>query len=601
MREEQIRNFAIIAHIDHGKSTIADRLIEFCGGIEKRKMKNQILDSMEIEQERGITIKAQTVRLSYKAKSGITYQLNLMDTPGHVDFSYEVSRSLAACEGSLLVVDGTQGVQAQTIANVHQAIENDHEIITVINKSDLPSCNPARVKEEIANVLGIETKNAILVSAKEGTGIEELLEAIVKELPPSDILKDTAHSEELKALLIDSWYDKYLGVVILTRIFSGKITKNMKIKMLASNTTYTVDKIGFFSPNKNFLDTLEEGSIGFFTASIKSLSSCKTGDTITNDTSTVGPLKGFKNKLSVVFCSLYPTETSNFSLLKDALEKLKLNDSSLEYEIEKANSLGIGFRCGFLGLLHLEVTQERLEREFNLHLISTAPSVIYKVMLKTGQELDIHNPSDFPEVNKINYVKEPWIKANIIVPEKYLGPILQLCTEKRGDQTEMHYISKQQVMLNYNIPLNEIVFDFYDKLKGLSKGYASFDWSLYEYRKSDLVKLNILINGDEVEALSMIIFRPKSQSKARELCRALKNLIPRRLFQIPIQASIGSKIIARETVKAFRKDVTGKCYGGDVTRKKKLLEKQKLGKKKIATQSDLKIPKSVFIEALKIS
>ncbi|MBF8246896.1 MAG: elongation factor 4 [Rickettsia sp.] len=590
-----IRNFALIAHIDHGKSTVADRLIEFCGGLEAREMKNQILDSMDIEQERGITIKAQTVKLEYKANDGLTYILNLIDTPGHVDFSYEVSRSLASCEGSILIVDGSQGVQAQTIANAYQAINNNHEILVAINKSDLPACDVERVKNEVENVVGVDASNAILISAKNALGIRELLEGVVKFLP-SPIVDD---DNLLQALLIDSWYDKYLGIVILVRIFKGSLAKNQKIQFCSTNVVYQVDRVGIFTPKKKFIDVLESGAIGFCTASIKNIKECNVGDTIIGENSTQNALSGFAHKNSVVFSSFYTSESSDFTVFKTALEKLQLNDSSLQYEIENS-ALGLGFRCGFLGLLHLEVVQQRLEREFSLDIISTSPSVVYKILLKSGKEIEIHNPSDFPELSDIKSVKEPWVKTSIIIPEDYLGSILELCTVKRGEQLEMNYISKQQVMLIYLMPLNEIVFNFYDKLKSCSKGYASFDWEMDEYRLTNLSKVDILINGEIENTLSMLVFKSQAEYKARELCKCLKNLIPKRLFQISIQATVGNKVIARENVKAFRKDVTAKCYGGDVTRKNKLLKKQKAGKKQMSDKVKITIPKSVFIEAIKI-
>jgi GTP-binding protein LepA len=596
-----IRNFSIIAHIDHGKSTLADRLIEYCGGLEKREMKGQVLDSMDIERERGITIKAQTVRLQYKAKDGNTYQLNLMDTPGHVDFSYEVSRSLAACEGSLLVVDASQGVEAQTLANVYQAIDNNHEIIPVLNKIDLPAAEPEMVREQIENVIGIDASDAVLISAKSGIGIEDVLEAIVTRLPaPKNEFAEAENPDALKALLVDSWYDQYLGVVILVRIFQGQLKKGAKVKMLSTGNTYNVENVGYFTPKKIMCDVLEAGHLGFFTASIKQVADCKVGDTITDDNKIdVKMLPGFKPNLPVVFCSLFPADAGDFERLKDSLGKLRLNDSSLEFETENSTALGFGFRCGFLGLLHLEIVQERLEREFDLDLITTAPSVIYKINLRGGTQLEVHNPADFPEVQSIESMLEPWIKATIMVPEEYLGSVLALCTDKRGMQVDMKYISGR-IMVIYKLPLNEIVFDFYDRLKGCSKGYASFDWEMDEYLESDLVKLTILVNSDPVDALSIIVHKSRAESRGRELCARLKDLIPRQLFQIAIQASIGSRIIARETVKAMRKDVLAKCYGGDITRKRKLLEKQKAGKKRMRNVGNVEIPQSAFIAALKV-
>ncbi len=593
-----IRNFSIIAHIDHGKSTLADRLIQYCGGLTAREMSEQVLDSMDIERERGITIKAQTVRLEYKAKDGNTYILNLMDTPGHVDFSYEVSRSLAACEGSLLVVDASQGVEAQTLANVYQAIDNNHEIIPILNKIDLPAAEPEMVKQQIEDMIGIDASYAVLISAKSGIGIEEVLEAIVNRLPPPK--ENKSDEKHLKALLVDSWYDKYLGVVILIRVFQGSLKKGMKVKMLSTGKTYTIDNVGYFTPKKVLCDSIDDGQIGFFTASIKQVSDCKVGDTIVEDTKlNIEPLPGFKPSLPVVFCGLYPSDASQFEALKDSLEKLCLNDSSISYETETSTALGFGFRCGFLGLLHLEIVQERLDREFDLDLITTAPSVIYRIILRGGKEMEIHNPADFPDVQGIETMLEPWIKATIMVPEEYLGSVLALCTDKRGVQLDMKYMSGR-IMLQYRLPLNEIVFDFYDKLKSCTKGYASFDWEMDGYEQSDLVKLSILVNSEPVDALSTIIHRSRAEYRGRELCNRLKDLIPRQLFQIAIQAAIGGKIIARENVKAMRKDVLAKCYGGDITRKRKLLEKQKAGKKRMRNVGNVEIPQSAFIAALKV-
>jgi GTP-binding protein LepA len=596
-----IRNFSIVAHIDHGKSTLADRLIEFCGGLEKREMSQQVLDSMDIERERGITIKAQTVRLQYKAKDGNIYHLNLMDTPGHVDFSYEVSRSLAACEGSLLVVDASQGVEAQTLANVYQAIDNNHEIVPVLNKIDLPAAEPEMVKEQIENVIGIDTSDALMISAKNGIGIEDVLEAIVHRLPaPKNDFVEKNAPDALKALLVDSWYDSYLGVIILVRVFQGSLKKGMKIKMLSTEKTYHVDNVGYFTPKKVMCDSLDEGQLGFITASIKKVVDCKVGDTITEDSKReVSALPGFKPNLPVVFCGLFPSDASEFEHLKDSLEKLHLNDSSLEFEAESSSALGFGFRCGFLGLLHLEIVQERLDREFDLDLITTAPSVVYKIEMTNGKQLEVHNPSDFPEVQYIDKMLEPWIKATIMVPEEYLGSVLALCTDKRGVQVDMRYISGR-IMLVYKLPLNEIVFDFYDRLKSCTKGYASFDWELDGYEESNLVKLSILVNSEPVDALSVIVHKSRAEFRGRELCARLKDLIPRQLFQIAIQAAIGGKIIARENVKAMRKDVLAKCYGGDVSRKRKLLEKQKAGKKRMRNIGNVEIPQSAFIAALKV-
>lgn len=595
-KQALIRNFSIIAHIDHGKSTLADRLIEYCGGLQMREMSSQVLDSMDIERERGITIKAQTVRLKYRAKDGLVYHLNLMDTPGHVDFAYEVSRSLAACEGSLLVVDASQGVEAQTLANVYQAIDNNHEIVPILNKIDLPAAEPERVKEQIENVIGIDTSNALLISAKSGIGIEETLDAIITRLPAP---RGDANSA-LKALLIDSWYDPYLGVVILVRIIDGSINKAQKIKMLAANASYTVESVGYFTPKKFNCDQLSAGEIGFFTASIKQVSDCKVGDTITDDKKPcTSALPGFKPNMPVVFCGLYPSEASQFEYLKDSLAKLRLNDASFEYETETSTALGFGFRCGFLGLLHLEIIQERLQREFDLDMITTAPSVIYKINLHNGKSLEIHNPNELPEVQNIASIEEPWIKATIFVPDEYLGSILGLCTDKRGTQIDLTYIGTR-AMVVYKLPLNEIVFDFYDRLKSCSKGYASFEWAMDEYKAADLVKLNILVNNEAVDALAIIVHRSRSEVRGRQLCERLKELIPAQLFQIAIQAAIGGRIIARETVKAMRKDVLAKCYGGDISRKRKLLEKQKAGKKRMRNIGNVEIPQSAFIAALKV-
>ena len=591
-----IRNFSIIAHIDHGKSTLADRLIEFCGAIELRKMKSQMLDSMDIERERGITIKAQTVRLAYKAKDGKTYELNLIDTPGHVDFSYEVSRSLAACEGSLLVVDASQGVEAQTLANVYQAIDNNHEIVPVLNKIDLPAAEPDMVKAQIENVIGIDASNALLISAKSGIGIEAVLEAVVERLPAPKGNPDAP----LKALLVDSWYDAYLGVVILVRVIDGFLKKGAKIKMLATNSTHSIENVGFFTPEKNLCEALGPGEVGFFTATIKQVADCKVGDTITDERNPCAEsLPGFKPNLPVVFCGLYPADASLFEHLKDSLAKLRLNDSSFEFEQETSNALGFGFRCGFLGLLHLEIVQERLDREFDLDMITTAPSVIYKLHLHNGKSIEIHNPADMPEDGSIASMEEPWIKATIFVPDEFLGSVLSLCTDKRGQQVDLTYVGSR-AMVVYRLPLNEIVFDFYDKLKSCSKGYASFDWHMDGYELSDLVKLSILVNGENVDALSTITHRSRAEYRGREMCERLKDLIPRQLFQIAIQAAIGGRIIARETVKAMRKDVLAKCYGGDISRKRKLLEKQKAGKKRMRNVGNVEIPQSAFIAALKL-
>ncbi len=592
----KIRNFSIVAHIDHGKSTLADRLIEFCGGLEKREMTSQVLDSMDIEKERGITIKAQTVRLKYKAKDGKEYLLNLIDTPGHVDFAYEVSRSLAACEGSILVVDASQGVEAQTLANVYQAIDNNHEIIPVLNKIDLPAADPERVKKQIEDVIGLDTKNAIEISAKTGMGIDNVLEGIVTMLPSPK----GDETKPLKALLVDSWYDPYLGVVILIRLLDGTIKKGMKIRMMSSGSLHNVENVGIFTPKKINTDLLKAGEVGFITANIKQVADCNVGDTITEDKNPCDEaLKGFKPSKPVVFCGLYPTDAGEFNHLKESLAKLRLNDASFEFEPESSNALGFGFRCGFLGLLHLEIIQERLEREFDLDLITTAPSVIYKIKLRSGEIMELHNPADMPDPTQIESMEEPWIKATILVPDEYLGSVLALCTEKRGRQVDMNYIGNR-VMLIYKLPLNEIVYDFYDRLKSCSKGYASFDWNIDEYIASDLAKVMILVNNDPVDALAMVIHKSRAESRGREVCNRLKDLIPRHMFAIPIQAAIGGKIIARETISAMRKDVTAKCYGGDISRKRKLLDKQKKGKKRMRQFGSVEIPQSAFIAALKV-
>lgn len=592
-----IRNFAIIAHIDHGKSTLADRLIQQCEGLTEREMTSQVLDSMDIEQERGITIKAQTVRLVYKAKNSEIYHFNLIDTPGHVDFSYEVSRSLAACEGSILVVDASQGVEAQTLANVYQAIENNHEIIPVLNKIDLPSAEPERVKQQIEDVIGIDASDAIEVSAKTGVGIDELLEAIVEKLPSpkGDI------EEPLKALLIDSWYDSYLGVVILVRVFEGVLRKNQQIKMVQAGATYNLDNVGVFTPKKVMTKELFAGQVGFFTASIKQVADCKVGDTITDEKKPcLENLEGFKPNLPVVFCSLFPIDSSDYDHLRDSLAKLRLNDASFEYEPETSGALGLGFRCGFLGLLHLEIIQERLEREFGLDLITTAPSVVYQIYLNDGNMVELHNPADMPDPVKIAHIEEPWIKATILVPDEFLGNVLTLCTDKRGVQQDLTYVGNR-AMVVYRLPLNEVVFDFYDRLKSCSRGYASFDWEIDGFEENDMVKLAILVNTEPVDALALIVHRSRAEFRGRELCKRLKDLIPRQMFKIAIQAAIGGKVIARETVSAMRKDVTAKCYGGDISRKRKLLEKQKKGKKKMRSIGNVEIPQSAFLAALKIS
>ncbi len=593
---ELIRNFAIIAHIDHGKSTLADRLIEMCGGLEKREMTEQVLDNMDIERERGITIKAQTVRLNYKAKDGKTYQLNLIDTPGHVDFSYEVSRSLASCEGSILVVDATQGVEAQTLANVYLAIDNNHEIIPVLNKVDLPSADVARVKQQIEDVIGLNTSDAVETSGKTGVGVDNLLEAIVKKLPAPK----GDENAPLKALLIDSWYDSYLGVIILVRIHDGVLRKKTQIRMMSNNATYLVEKVGIFSPKMTDVEALYPGEVGFITASIKSVGDCRVGDTITDNKRPCDePLQGFKSSVPVVFCSIFPVDSSQYEALKDALAKLKLNDASIDYQNENSAALGLGFRCGFLGLLHMEIIQERLGREFDLDLITTAPSVAYKIHLTNGDNILLHNPADMPEPTKIESIEEPMVKATILVPDTYLGSVLKLCTERRGEQQELTYVGSR-AMVVYKIPLNEIVFDFYDRLKSITSGYASFDYELVGYQKSDLVKVQILINEEPVDALAFLCHKTEAEGRGRQICERLKDLIPRHLFKIPIQACIGGRVVARETISALRKDVTAKCYGGDVTRKRKLLDKQKKGKLRMRQFGKVEVPQSAFIEALRI-
>ena len=592
-----LRNFSIIAHIDHGKSTLADRLIQFCGGLTQREMKEQVLDSMQLERERGITIKAQTVRLIYKCDDGNNYVLNLMDTPGHVDFSYEVSRSLAACEGSVLIVDSTQGVEAQTLANAYQAINNNHEIVPVLNKIDLPSSEPSRIKNQIEDILGIDSKDAALISAKTGEGIKELLDKIVNYLPPPSGYKDNP----LKCMLVDSWYDSYLGVVVLVRVIDGELKKNQKIRFMATGVTHTIDRVGIFSPKPQEVVSLGPGEIGFINSGIKSVSDCKIGDTITDDRNpTTKPLPGFKPSQPVVFCGMFPVDSEDYEHLRDSMVKLALNDSSFSYEPEVSPALGYGFRCGFLGLLHLEIIRDRLEIEFNLELVTTAPSVVYKINMKDGSVINLHNPTDMPDPVKINNIEEPWIKATIIVPDKYLGTVLELCISKRGIQYNLSYVGSR-AMIEYKLPLNEVVFDFYDRLKSISKGYASFDYELAEYEVNDLVKVSVMINGDSVDALSLIAHRDRSQSRGRALCERLKDLIPRQQFKVVIQAAIGGKIIARETVASFRKDVTQKLYGGDVTRKNKLLDKQKKGKKRMRQFGKVDIPQNAFLNALKMS
>ena len=593
-----IRNFSIVAHIDHGKSTLADRLIQLTGALDAREMagKEQVLDSMDIERERGITIKAQTVRLTYKARDGNAYVLNLIDTPGHVDFAYEVSRSLAACEGSLLVVDASQGVEAQTLANVYQALDNDHEIVPVLNKIDLPAAEPDKIKQQIEDVIGIDASDAVMISAKTGLGIEDVLEAIVHRLPPPKGDRDAP----LKALLVDSWYDVYLGVVVLVRIVDGVMSKGQRIRMLGTGAAYDVERIGYITPKMVNVAELGPGEIGFITASIKEVADTRVGDTITDDKRPVAEmLPGFKPAIPVVFCGLFPVDADDFETLRTAMGKLRLNDASFSFEMETSAALGFGFRCGFLGLLHLEIIQERLSREFDLNLIATAPSVIYKMRLTDGQEIEIHNPVDMPDVVKIAEIEEPWIEATILTPDEYLGSVLKLCQDRRGVQKELTYVGAR-AMVKYELPLNEVVFDFYDRLKSVSKGYASFDYHLTEYRPADLVKMQILVNGEPVDALSMLVHRTRAEGRGRAMVERMKELIPPHMFQIPIQAAIGGKVIARETVRALRKDVTAKCYGGDITRKRKLLEKQKEGKKKMKSIGRVEVPGDVFISALKL-
>ncbi len=591
-----IRNFSIIAHIDHGKSTLADRLILECGALQKREMKEQILDSMEIERERGITIKAQTVRLKYTHDDGKTYLLNLIDTPGHVDFSYEVSRSLSACEGSLLVVDSSQGVEAQTLANVYQAIDVNHEIVTVLNKIDLPASEPERIKKQIDDVIGLPSNEAIEVSAKTGIGIKKVLSSLVEKLPPPS----GNSNNSLKAMLIDSWFDTYLGILILVRVVDGNIFKGQKIRFMSNGSSYIVDTIGIFTPKILNVEKLGSGEIGFFTASVKTVADCKVGDTITDDRKPVKKmLPGFKPTIPVVFCGLFPTDTAEFSDLKDALEKLSLNDASFSYEAETSAALGFGYRCGFLGLLHMEIIRERLTREFKLELISTAPSVVYKIKKSDGKVIELHNPADLPEGNDLNSIEEPWIKATIFVPDKFLGSVLTLCTERRGEQIDLSYVGSR-AMVVYKLPLNEVVFDFYDRLKSVSSGYASFDYQFDKYEVGNLVKVSILVNGESVDALALITNRDHAEKRGRAICIKLKELIPRQLFKVALQAAIGSKVIARETISPVRKDVTAKCYGGDISRKRKLLEKQKAGKKKMKQFGQVEIPQNAFFEALKI-
>jgi len=591
-----IRNFSIIAHIDHGKSTLADRLIQLCGGLTAREMKEQVLDSMDIERERGITIKAQTVRLDYRAHDGALYELNLIDTPGHVDFAYEVNRSLAACEGSLLIVDATQGVEAQTLANVYQALENDHEIVPVLNKIDLPAAEPERVRTQIEDVIGLDASDAVEISAKTGIGVEGVLEAIVQRLPPPQGNIDAP----LKAMLVDSWYDAYLGVVVLVRVIDGTLRKGQRIRLMSTGAGYQVDRCGIFRPKQEMRDTLGPGEIGFFTAAIKEVADTRVGDTVTDEKRpTTEPLAGFQPAQPVVFCGLFPVDSGDFEGLREAVGKLRLNDASFEYEMETSAALGFGFRCGFLGLLHLEIIRERLEREFNIDLIATAPSVVYQVFLTDGTMVELHNPADMPETQKIERIEEPWIEASILVPDEHLGAVLKLCEDRRGRQKTLTYAGSR-AMIVYDLPLNEVVFDFYDRLKSVTRGYASFDYHITGYEEGDLVKMAMLVNAEPVDALSVIVHRGRAEARGRAMVEKLKDLIPRHMFKIPIQAAIGGKVIARETISALRKDVTAKCYGGDITRKRKLLEKQKAGKKKMRSFGKVDIPQEAFIAALKM-
>ena len=594
--QSRIRNFSIIAHIDHGKSTLADRLIQTTGGLAAREMSEQVLDNMDIEKERGITIKAQTVRLDYKASDGKDYVLNLMDTPGHVDFAYEVSRSLAACEGALLVVDAAQGVEAQTLANVYQSIEHDHEIVPVINKIDLPSAEPEKVKKEIEDIIGLDASNAVLASAKSGIGITEVLEAIVARIPPPKGDAD----KPLKAMLVDSWYDPYLGVVVLVRVIDGTIRKGQQIKFMAADSIHLVDRVGAFRPKIEQLPELGPGEVGFITAQIKEVAQARVGDTITDAKKPANEaLPGFRQVQPVVFCGLFPTDAADFEKLRDSIAKLRLNDASFSYEMETSAALGFGFRCGFLGLLHLEIIQERLSREYDLDLITTAPSVVYNIMMRDGSIKELHNPADMPDPSSIEQIDEPWIEATVYVPDEYLGSILKLCQDRRGIQKNLTYVGGRAQVV-YELPLNEVVFDFYDRLKSISRGYASFDYHQIGHREGDLVKMSIMVNSEPVDALSMIVHRSAAESRGRHMCERMKDLIPRHLFKIPIQAAIGGKVIARETIAALRKDVTAKCYGGDATRKRKLLEKQKEGKKRMRQYGNVDIPQEAFIAALRM-
>ena len=591
-----IRNFSIIAHIDHGKSTLADRLIQLCGAVSDREMVDQILDSMDLERERGITIKANTVRLDYTARNGEKYVLNLIDTPGHVDFAYEVSRSLAACEGSLLVVDASQGVEAQTLANVYQAINNNHEIVPILNKVDLPAAEVERVRQQIEDVIGIDASDAIPISAKTGVGVPEVLEAIVHRLPAPKGDREAP----LKALLVDSWYDPYLGVVVLARIIDGVMKKGQRVRLVSTNAIYTLERVGVSRPKREMVEELGPGEIGFFTGSIKQVADTRVGDTIVDDrAAAVTPLAGFRPAQSVVFAGFFPVDAARFEDLREAMGRLRLNDASFSYEMETSAALGFGFRCGFLGLLHLEIIRERIEREFNVDIITTAPSVIYKVNLRDGTKIELHNPVDLPDQTLILNIEEPWIEATILVPDDYLGAILKLCEDRRGRQKQLTYAGAR-AMVVYDLPLNEVVFDFYDRLKSVSRGYASFDYKMVGYEEGDLVRLVILVNTEPVDALAMIVHKGRAEQRGRVMCEKLKDLIPRHMFQIPIQAAIGGKIVARETLSALRKDVTSKCYGGDISRKRKLLDKQKEGKKKMRQFGKVEIPQEAFISALKM-
>ena len=591
-----IRNFSIIAHIDHGKSTLADRLIQATGGLTEREMTNQVLDNMELERERGITIKAQTVRLDYPAADGKTYVLNLMDTPGHVDFAYEVSRSLAACEGSLLVVDASQGVEAQTLANVYQAIDAGHEIVPVLNKIDLPAAECDRVKQQIEDVIGLDASDAVMISAKTGLNIEGVLEALVTRLPAPE----GDAGAPLQALLVDSWYDQYLGVIILVRIKNGRLKRGMRIRMMARGSVHLVEQVGVFRPKMTAMDDLGPGEMGFLTAAIKTVADCNVGDTLTDDRApAASALPGFKPSVPVVWCGLYPVDADDFEKLRDSLSKLRLNDASFHYDPETSAALGFGFRCGFLGLLHLEIIQERLSREFDLNLIATAPSVVYRVFRTNGAMAELHNPADMPDGSQVDHIEEPWIRATILVPDDYLGAVLALCNERRGQQMDLTYVGSR-AMAVYRIPLNEVVFDFYDRLKSVSRGYASFDYAMDTYETSDLVRISILVNLEPVDALSFIAHRSAAETRGRAICAKLKDLIPRQLFKIAVQAAIGGRVIARETISALSKDVTAKCYGGDISRKRKLLDKQKEGKKRMRQFGKVEIPQSAFLAALKM-